>query len=71
VSDMKAQDAETLVNEIRRAELNGDFNPNDWEDEFLNSIRDKINAGSKGFSDKQQACLEKIYQKSTEGECYR
>jgi len=68
---MKAQDAETLVNEIRRAELNGDFTPNDWEDEFLNSIRDKINAGAKGFSDKQQACLEKIYQKSTEGECYR
>ena len=68
---MKAHDAETLVNEIRRAEENGDFEPNDWEDEFLTSIRNQINAGAKSFSDKQRACLEKIYQKTTEGPCYR
>ena len=68
---MKAHDAETLVNEIRRAEENGDFTPNDWEDKFLTSIRNQINAGTKSFSDKQQGCLDKIYHKSTEEDCYR
>ena len=68
---MKAQDATHLINEIRRLEDNGDYEPSDWEDEFLTSIENQIATGKTSLSEKQKESLEKIYQKATEGECYR
>ena len=68
---MKAQDATHLINEIRRLEDNGDYEPSDWEDEFLTSIENQIATGKTSLSEKQKESLEKIYQTATEGECYR
>lgn len=55
------KDALPLLKEIHRCIDNGDFMPNDWENDFL----DNIEARRRDLSEKQSRCLEKIYEKAT------
>jgi len=56
---MKFTDAQALMLEISK--LN--FQPNDWETEFLTSISSK----ARDLSPKQQYALEKLYEKAAGG----
>lgn len=53
-------DIKILVADIRRAVQDGDITLTEWEEEFLQAIRDYRN-----LSDKQDAVLERIWRKAT------
>lgn len=57
-------DAKLLIREITEAVKNDDVDLTPWETEFMESIGSVLEAGF-GLSDKQDACLEKIWRKAT------
>lgn len=57
---MKSTDAAYLINEIRDCEK---FTPNDWEDQFLNSVENMINDGAE-ITRQQSNKIEEIYRKA-------
>lgn len=63
-------DLNVWMDDIDMAIINGDFELNEWEAEFYESIKEQIDAG-RNLTSKQINCLEKIHQKATEGETYR
>lgn len=65
-----AQNFTAWIDTIDTAIIDGDFELNEWEAEFYESIKTQIDAGH-DLSIKQMNCLEKIHQKATEGKTYR
>lgn len=65
-----AQNFTDWMDEIDIAIIDGDFELNEWEASFYESIKNQIYDGRE-LSPKQIDCLEKIHQKATEGETYR
>lgn len=65
-----AQDFRNWMDAIDTALIEGDFEFNEWEAEFYESIKNQIDGGRE-LSPKQIDYLEKIHQKATEGETYR
>jgi hypothetical protein len=62
---MRVADAKTLLEYIDQA----DFNPNDWEESFLESIHMQVEQG-RDLSQKQTESLERIYEKASGGGMY-
>ena len=60
---MKYKDAEILVDYILRS----GYMPNAWEQDFMDTIMDK----DKDLTDKQEFCLNRIYEKSSGGGRYQ
>lgn len=56
---MKFEEAETLISYINET----DYNTTKWEDDFIESIL----KWRGDLTDKQSACLRKIYEKATGG----
>ncbi len=65
-----AQDFTDWIDKIDTAIIDQDFELNDWESEFYESIKNQLDEGYP-LSVKQINCLEKIYTKVTEGKTYR
>lgn len=65
-----AQNFTQWLDDIDVAIMDTEFELNQWEAEFYESIKEQIDAGH-DLSPKQINCLEKIHQKATEGETYR
>lgn len=55
---MNREDAQTLIKYINET----DYEPTDWENTFIESIL----KWPKELTEKQTACLQKIYEKATE-----
>lgn len=67
---MKAANTTKWMDAIDVALIEGELELNNWESDFMDSIRKQIDE-DKDLSPKQINCLEKIYQKATEGRTYR
>lgn len=57
-------DTLTMVETIERAVREDDFHLSEWEDGFVESVGDLARSGLP-LSDKQDACLEKIWKRIT------
>ncbi len=60
---MKFKDAQTIIKYIN----DEDYEPNDWESDFIDSI---LSSGD-DLSPKQEQCLNNIYAKATGGGIYQ
>lgn len=57
-------DLKAMLADIRRAIENDEFQPNDWEADFLEKVGDLISFDVQ-LTDKQDEAFEKLWQKAT------
>lgn len=67
---MKASETTKWLDAIDCAIIEGNLELNDWETDFMDSLRVQIDQ-DRTLTPKQVNCFEKIYQKATEGDTYR
>lgn len=60
---MKFSDAKILIEWTQKS----DYKPNAWESDFMESVLEK----EKDLTDKQEFCLNRIYEKSSGGGRYQ
>lgn len=56
------------IEEILEAVDNDEYEPTDWEDDFLDTMEEKVREyQTESLSDKQQNSLDELWEKATKG----